>query len=206
MEQPAVDAPAGGRTRRRSRWLLGAALVVLAAVIALHAAGRLRHASPLPNNFAVVEPGRLYRSGQPTAEQFANLIQRYGIRTVLNLRNPARETDYVADEPLVEPHGARVVRLPITSTAPPDSKALAALRKLYADPSNYPILVHCEHGVARTGVAVCIWRIERQGWDQARAVEDMVASGYPIEEHNAPMREMLLRWRAPEEAAKPDAP
>lgn len=65
--------------------------------------------------------------------------------------------------------------------------------------------MHCEHGVARTGVAVALWRIERQGWAPARAVEEMIASGYPVRDKSVDMRELFLHWQRPAEAEKPGA-
>jgi protein tyrosine/serine phosphatase len=190
-------------------WLLAAANVVLLVVVAVLVGGRMRQASLLPPNFSVVEPQRLYRSGQPTAAQLATVIKEYGIRTVLNLRNPA-EPDYVDDAPAARPYGVSVVSLPITSTWAMSDEHLSELRKVYGDPGGYPILVHCEEGHARTGVAVAIWRIERQGWDPAAAVDDMIASGYPVREKRPKMRELLLHWKvpaeAPEQAPKESAP
>ena len=206
MAEAPQDAPACPLRRLMTvRLLVVINLVLLAALIALVAAD-LRRAHGLPPDFRVVEPGRLYRSGQPTAEQFAAVIKQYGIRTVLNLRNPDKEANYVDDAPLAQPYGARVVRLPISSTTPLSAEELSSLRALYGDPRDYPILVHCEQGHARTGVAVAIWRIERQGWDPAKAVQDIIASGYPVREENAQMRELLLHWKAPAGPAKQNAP
>lgn len=206
MDEAPQDAPACPLRRLTTvRLLVVVNLVLLAALTALVVAD-LRRAHGLPPDFRVVEPGRLYRSGQPTAEQLAAVIKEYGIRTVVNLRNPAKETDYVDDAPLAQPYGARVVRLPITSTVPLSDEQLAALRQLYGDPGNYPILVHCEQGHARTGVAVALWRIERQGWEPAMAVQDIIATGYPVRPENAQMRELLLHWKAPAGPANQGAP
>ena len=212
MDQPTQDAPACPLCRMLSvrRMLNVRALVVvnliLLAVLAGLVVADVQRTRRVPPSFSVVEPGRLYRSGQPSAEQFASIIQQYGIRTVINLRNADREPAYVADEPLVQPYGVRVVRLPISSTTPLSADELATLRALYADPHNYPILVHCEQGHARTGVAVALWRIERQGWDPAKAVQDMVACGYPVRPESDQMRGVLLHWNGPADKAKKEAP
>jgi protein tyrosine/serine phosphatase len=184
------------------KWLLVAANVIILVIVGVPAANHLLHARALPRRFCVVEPGRLYRSGQPTPEQLANIIKQYGIRTVINLCMPG-VTDYVDDAPTAQEYGVCVVSLPISSDQPLSDDQLATLRRTYEDPRNYPILVHCEHGVARTGVAVALWRIERQGWAPAKAVEEMIASGYPIRDTNVDMRELLVHWQRPAEAEKP---
>jgi protein tyrosine/serine phosphatase len=197
MEQPPQDTPAPAPRRGARRLLSAAGVLVLVAVVAALAYERWKP-SPLPRNFAVVEPERLYRSAQPLGAQFEYLIKQYGIRTFLNLRNPDKDPQYVDDEKYAAPYGARVVRLPISSVYPLDAQQLATLRNVYDDPRNYPILVHCEEGHARSGVAVAIWRIEEQGWAPDRAVEDMIESGYHVHDKNLEMRELLLHWKAPD--------
>ncbi len=143
----------------------------------------------------MVQPGRLYRSAQPLGAQYANVIEQYGIRTIVNLRNPDKDPDYVADEDYAKPLGVRVVRLPISSVIPLDKQQLAALRGVYDNPADYPILVHCEEGHARTGVAVAIWRMEKQGWAPDRAVKEMIESGYHVHAKNEHMRDLLRKWK-----------
>src|SRR5262249_45945938 len=41
----------------------------------------------------VVEPGRVYRSGQMTAEGFAEAVQRLHIRTIINLQDDFPDPD-----------------------------------------------------------------------------------------------------------------
>jgi protein tyrosine/serine phosphatase len=195
MAEPAQ--PTSPWRSRRTRWLLAIDMVLLAGLIAALA---VRHFTPplLPPRFAVVQAGRLYRSAQPTAGQLARAIQQYGIRTIVNLRNPDKDPQYVTDEAAARPLGARVVRLPISSTTPLDEQQLATLHGVYDDPGSYPILVHCEAGHARTGVAVAIWRIEKQGWKPEDAIKDIVAAGYPIRPENEEMRQVLLHWKGPD--------
>ena len=33
------------------------------------------------------------------------------------------------------------------------------------DPDSYPVLIHCNAGLNRTGVMVAVYRMEYQGWD-----------------------------------------
>src|SRR5438874_1538525 len=68
------------RWSRRRRLGLGALLGVLLAV-----AVQLFQVT-LGGNFHAVIAGEVYRCAQPTAQELATLIRRYGIRTVVNLR------------------------------------------------------------------------------------------------------------------------
>jgi protein tyrosine/serine phosphatase len=110
------------------KWLLVAANVIILVVVGVPAADHLLQARALPRRFHVVEPGRLYRSGQPTPEQLANIIKQYGIRTVVNLCEPGG-TGYVDDAPTAQEYGARVVSLPVSSVEPLSDNQLATLRR-----------------------------------------------------------------------------
>ena len=70
--------------RRPGRWLL-----VLVAVLLL-AAGGLLLQRRLTHNFAVVIPDRVYRSAQMSERDFRRLIDRYQIKTLIQLN----QTDY----------------------------------------------------------------------------------------------------------------
>lgn len=73
------------RLRRRTRFALLAALVVLTPALAF---GGFEVAT---GNVREVEPGVFYRSGQLTGAAIETMIQRQNIMTILNLRG-ARET------------------------------------------------------------------------------------------------------------------
>src|SRR5262249_37515108 len=45
-------------------------------------------------------------------------------------------------------------------------------------PENYPVLVHCFAGSHRTGAYCAVYRMEYQGWSNARAIAEMKACGY----------------------------
>src|SRR4051812_19060484 len=66
------------------RWLLAAAvaLLVVGPPVALYRA-QYAHAK----RFREVSPGRFYRSGQMTESGFREMIDRYGIKTVINLQH-----------------------------------------------------------------------------------------------------------------------
>jgi protein tyrosine phosphatase (PTP) superfamily phosphohydrolase (DUF442 family) len=60
---------------------------------------------------------------------------------------------------------------------PPTDENVKALLKVLDDERNYPVLVHCEHGKDRTGVAIAIFRMERMGWTSGQALMEMFEAG-----------------------------
>ena len=171
------------------RWVLGA--VVFAGVIgppvALYRAEYVR-----AKRFREVDPGKLYRSGQMTEEGFREAIERYGIKTVVNLQHEqpdplllsrwmgkptVRESElckqmgvnYKLLTPDVLPPGNTV------ETEPPVVKDWLALLD---DEKNYPILLHCKAGLHRTGRLTAIYRMEYHGWSVGAALRELRDNGY----------------------------
>jgi protein tyrosine/serine phosphatase len=77
--------PAGKLVRWRRH--VSAMLLVLTVASATYVAYTLCDA-----NFHVIVPGQVYRSGQKNARQLTHVIQKYGIKNILNLRgeNPTK--------------------------------------------------------------------------------------------------------------------
>jgi hypothetical protein len=140
----------------------------------------------------VVDPGRVYRSGQMTAEGLADAVARYGIRTVLNVQDEFPDPDLylhfwttriVKERACCANLGVRYVHLKpelisrrlVPQCRPPVIEEFLAIMD---DPASYPVLVHCHAGLHRTGVLIAVYRMEYQGWTAAQAWADMRANGF----------------------------
>src|SRR5581483_105769 len=73
-----------------TRWSIVTALIV---VIVVAPIVYFRCIYDTYKRLRVVEPGRVYRSGQMTAEGFADAIERYGIRTIINVQDDFPDPD-----------------------------------------------------------------------------------------------------------------
>ena len=106
----------------------------------------------LTGNFHEVIAGELYRSAQPTAVALENYIQSYGIKTVVNLRGQSPR-DWYRDETAVTDRMG-VTHLDFKMSAgreltPEESFQLISLLR----DAPKPILIHCQGGSDRTGLA-----------------------------------------------------
>jgi protein tyrosine/serine phosphatase len=170
------------RYRRAYRRAAVCVAVLVLAVAGLVVAGNRDVFSPLPKRFASVEEGVLYRSGQPTRRQLANVMEEPGIRTVLIVRE--RGGSRVEDEiEFAREHDMNVVHLPIESRSPITRDQVEALFACVDDPRNQPVLLHCAGGRHRTGYLSALYRIERQGWSVEAAVEEMLEMGFKVDRH-----------------------
>lgn len=108
-------------------------------------------------NWAVVAPGRLYRSNHPLPWQLAAAARRHGLRSVINLRGHRATcgADALARAEAAR-LGLRQVDAPFESRGAPHRVRVLRLAGLLADLPE-PILMHCKSGADRTGLAAGIW-------------------------------------------------
>lgn len=147
----AVARGFGGRWRRVA-YNTGMAVAVLAVLFGAYIGILL-----LSGNFHEVLPGQYYRSAQLSGARLAAEIDRYGIKTVINLRGEHGGTGWYDDEVAAsEGHGATHVDFGFSARkdlTPEKMQALVALLKT----AEQPVLVHCLSGADRTGLASVIF-------------------------------------------------
>jgi protein-tyrosine phosphatase len=172
-----------------SRWALIGALVVIvgvAPVVCFRAS--YAHAKRLRE----IVPGRFYRSGQMTAEGLADVHERFGIKTVLNVQDDYPDPDVsrsfwdwrtVKERELCERLGMRYVVIApdlVPRRLVPEQRpaAIDQFLALMDNEPNYPVLIHCRAGLHRTGVLSAVYRMEYQGWSPAAAFRELKAHGF----------------------------
>lgn len=129
----------------------------------------------LSSKFRTVEKGILYRSAELSDKKLIELCRKHGIRTVIDLRTD--ETKALAEESSLKMIGVKHIHLP--STQIPSSQKVKLFLRIMDESSNRPVLMHCVHGIGRTGLFSAIYRMEYQGWTNSRALlEAMVLSGF----------------------------
>jgi protein tyrosine phosphatase (PTP) superfamily phosphohydrolase (DUF442 family) len=115
------------------------------------------------HNLRAVAPGAFYRSGQMPAGTLARTLRRHGIRTVISLRGAAPEEAWFQEEQAACA-AQKVARhsLGWSKDALPDPESLRMFMDLCRD-SEGPVLVHCQGGVHRSGVASAVYVLLHDG-------------------------------------------
>jgi len=109
-----------------------------------------------------------YRGAQPKGDDFRALAA-IGVKTIVDL---AEEGDR-AEGANAKAAGMQFVRIPMTTHAVPSPQVVAQFMSLVTDPANQPVYVHCIGGRHRTGVMTAIYRMTADGWNAARAFDEM---------------------------------
>jgi len=134
----------------------------------------------------VVAQGVLYRSGQMTAAGLEETLTRHGIKTVVNLQNEEPDPELNGgplESAFCKARGVRFVYIApdlIERSRVPRERptAIDAFLEVMDDPSNYPVLIHCQAGLHRTGVLAAVYRMEYDGWTARQALEELKANGF----------------------------
>lgn len=114
-------------------------------------------------NFGAVEPGAFYRSGQLGPDSLKRTIEAHRIKTVLNLRGRNPDQPWYRDELAATLESrATHIDLPLSS----DYWLTREQAEVLADvlrTCERPVLVHCEWGAERTGLASAFAELLRPG-------------------------------------------
>lgn len=174
MSSGSAYKSSAGRGTTTAAWLKGVFLVASLGCAAMVAVGAtylgLQY---LGGNFHTVVAGELYRSGQPTPGRLRHYVREAGIRTVINLRGRNAGTAWYDAEI------AESARLGITHV----DFAMSASRQLtglQADAlvqvlrnAEKPILIHCEGGADRSGLAAALYLAAISKASEAQAESQM---------------------------------
>src|SRR5437879_4135866 len=125
------------------------------------------------NNFYQLNEN-VYRGAQPSDRGFQYLA-KIGVKTVIDLREADGRSSEEKD--VVTAAGMKYVNVPMTGLTPPTEAEISKILGILEDGNAGPVFVHCKRGADRTGAVMAVYRIDHDGWDNARALSEAKERG-----------------------------
>jgi len=194
---PARKRPA---RRRLTAVAAGCVLVLIAAAVAWN--NGLRD-QLIARNFGVVEPGRLFRSGQISARLIEPTLRDNHIQVIVALsKDGMKPQDLAAEERAAADLGIDRELFPLSGDGTGNveiyANAIAAIDR--AAKADKPALVHCVAGAQRTGGVIAAYHLLVKKRSPADAYAELLRFGHDphdnpklLEYLNAHMREIAER-------------
>jgi protein tyrosine/serine phosphatase len=129
------------------------------------------------HNFETITDGKVYKSGVIPPDEIEDYVNEYKIKSIVDLRfpgtgdevnNPEIPAELTAEkEAIAKIKGVNYFNN--GSDQVPKPHNLDTFFKIMDDPKNYPVLIHCYHGVGRAEMYSAIYRIEYENMDRDEA-------------------------------------
>lgn len=123
----------------------------------------------------------IYRSRVPKTWDEVAQIKAQGVDTIINLQSSPlfrkKCVYYRKEEKLLQEYGIKVIYIPLHLFKVP---TLYQLEEIYQTliKSSSKTLIHCKHGVDRTGMAIAYWKIKANAVTLDEAIKDMLHHGF----------------------------
>jgi len=172
--------------------------VLAGAVYAMFVAGQ--------GNFHQITEGQAYRSAQLDGDELKYCINKYGIKSILNLRGKDPEEKWYAEEKKISSeYGVRHYDLALSAYREPTGEETRILTELIKSAPR-PVLIHCQAGADRTGLASAMWKVIVDNDSKAEAAGQLsVLYGHMPFGPASAMDDFFEKW-LPEEISGTDNP
>lgn len=150
---------------------------ILLLVLALLFGGKYVYDMNINHNFETISEGKVYKSGVIPPDELETYVKKYKIKSIVDLRFPGTGDDVNNPEDAAELEAEKSAVAKIKglnyfndgSDQVPTKENLVLFYKIMDNPANYPVLIHCYHGVGRAELYSAVYRIEYENWDKDEA-------------------------------------
>ena len=152
-------------------------ILIALVVVILGVTGKYIYDRHINHNFMTITEGKVYKSGVIPPDEIADYVKKYHIKSIIDLRFPGTGDDVNNPEIPSELTAERTAVAKISgvnyfnngSDQVPKQENLDKFFKIMDNQSNYPVLIHCFHGIGRAQMYSAIYRIEYEGWSNEDA-------------------------------------
>lgn len=130
----------------------------------------------------------IYRGKEPT-EAGLQELEAMGVKTILDLREPSDATRLEKEQ--AGKLKLRYINIPLHEFGAPTNAQIEEILTLL-DSNSGALFVHCRRGKDRTGTVIACYRIQHDGWNNQRALDEAKQHGMSSLEHG--MRSYILHF------------
>ncbi len=153
-------------------------IIFLILLVAVVGTGMYVYQMHINHNFETITENKVYKSGVIPPDEIADYVKEYKIKSIIDLRFPG--TNDLENNPEIPAEltaeKEAIAKIPGVnyfnngSDQIPTQQNLDYFFEIMDNPANYPVLIHCYHGVGRAEMYSAIYRIEYENWknDEAR--------------------------------------
>lgn len=115
------------------------------------------------DNFHTVEKEKCYRSKQLTPTRLKKYLDKYEIKTILNLRGTKEDKSWwTQEQEVAKQNNIKVINIRLSADELPCKKDILNILDVF-DKTDKPILIHCRRGADRTGMICALWVLYKMG-------------------------------------------
>jgi protein tyrosine/serine phosphatase len=118
----------------------------------------------------------LYRGGAPT-EVGVEELGAMGVKTIIDLRTAAEGTQH--EKAWAQKLKIKYINISLGEFGAPTNAQMEQILDLLKDGPD-TIFVHCRRGRDRTGTVIACYRIQHDGWDNRRALQEAKEHGMSV--------------------------
>src|SRR4051812_47128907 len=135
--------------------------------------------------FMTISEGKVYKSGVIPPDKIADFVEKYHIKSIVDLRGPVTKDKVNNPENWTQINAEKAATAKIQglnyfnipSEQVPKKDNLDKFYKVIDNPDNYPILIHCYHGIGRAQVYSAVYRIEKENFSNEDARQN---AAFPV--------------------------
>uniref|UniRef100_UPI00404932CC dual specificity protein phosphatase family protein n=1 Tax=Flavobacterium sp. TaxID=239 RepID=UPI00404932CC len=146
-------------------------------IVLLSAVGYYVYKMHFDNNLVVISEGKVYKTAAIPPDEIDEFIEKYKIKTVIDLRMPGTNDTILNPETpgelMLEKMAVAAIPnvqyINIPTPQVPEDHSVDAFIEVMNDSANYPVLIHCHHGTGRACMFSSIYRIEYENFSNEEA-------------------------------------
>jgi predicted protein tyrosine phosphatase len=131
------------------------------------------------HNFETITEGKVYKSGVIPPDEIESYVTKYHIKSIVDLRFPGttdlKNNPEIPAELTAEQNAVAKIKgvnyFNNGSDQVPKQENLDRFFKIMDNKANYPVLIHCYHGIGRAEMYSALYRIEYENFTNEAARE-----------------------------------